>query len=416
MSARPRRTALLVTLGSMGGLAATVAAALALGTIAGALPSRAASLPARAAARHDVLLVGNAVAGTVSFLDGRTFANLGSFNAIPDLRQRLDAMNPIERAGYALVRQQEGGDRFVDDMVVSPNGRTLYVSRANLADVVAYDLVTRAQLWRFKVDGIHADHMAISPDGQRIVVSATTAGAAQVIDAASGTAAGRFATGTYPHQNDFSPDGTRIYNASIGVTALPQLLEPVKGARQLTVVDAHTLAVVRTYQFPHGIRPAVITPDQKTMYAQLSYLNGFVEFGLVSGQITRTVTMPLAGPGVNLRPDDYPQNSAHHGLALSGDGTRLCDVGTIDNYVAIVSRPTLTTDRIIPVGNLPYWAATSVDGKYCFVSISKDNMVSVISYADAREVARIPVGAFPQRERTAVVQPDALTALAHPAG
>src|SRR5262245_42499246 len=32
---------------------------------------------------HDVLLVGNSVAGTVSVLDGHTFANLGSINVVP---------------------------------------------------------------------------------------------------------------------------------------------------------------------------------------------------------------------------------------------------------------------------------------------------------------------------------------------
>jgi adhesin HecA-like repeat protein len=35
--------------------------------------------------------------------------------------------------------------------------------------------------------------------------------------------------------------------------------------------------------------------------------------------------------------DVYPHDSAHHGLALSGDGTKLCDVGTIDNTVSMVS-------------------------------------------------------------------------------
>ena len=160
----------------------------------------------------------------------------------------------------------------------------------------------------------------------------------------------------------------------------------------------------------------VITPDEKTMYAQLSYLNGFIEYDLVSGKITRTVNMPYSGPGDGLNPDSYPQNSAHHGLALSGDNSKLCDAGTIDNYVAIVSRPSLTTDRIIPVGRLPYWATTSKDGTRCLVSLSEDNAVSVISYDTAQEIARVPVGNFPQRERTATVTQEALNALSPAAG
>jgi len=399
-------------------VAAGTATALAAGVVLTAVASNAAvTVPVKTFGRtaasplRDVVLIANSVGGTVSFLDGTTFANLGSVNVIPDLAERLAAMNPLERAGYEIVKQQEGGDRFVDDLFPSPDGRVLYVSRANLSDVVAFDLVSHRIIWRFKVDGLHADHMAISPDGQRIVVSATTGQQAQVIDAATGTQVGRFATGTYPHQNDYSPDGTRIYNSSIGITAMPKTLEFLKGERKITVVDAKTYKTVRTYTFDHGIRPSVITPDEKTMYAELSYLNGFVEFDLVAGKITRTVTMPYANGGAALNPDDYPQNSAHHGLALSGDGSKLCDVGTIDNYVAILSRPGLTTDRISPVGHQPYWATTSPDGHHCVVSNSKDNTVSVISYDTGLEVTRVPVGNFPQRERTGRLAPEALATL-----
>ena len=377
-----------------------------------------ASVPALArthsatSALRDVVLVGNSVSGTVSFLDGHTFSNLGSLNVIPDLQQRFAEMSPIDWAGYEAVKQQEGGDRFVDDLAVSPDGRTLYVSRGNLADLVAFDLVTHQMLWRFKVAGFHADHIALSPDGSQLVISATTAQEAQVIDPRTGTLTGSFATGTYPHQNDYSANGQHIYNSSIGITAFPQALELLKGSLQLTVVNARTLKVIRTYSFAHGIRPSVITPDEHTMYAELSYLNGFIEFDLTTGKITRTVNMPYSAAAQTLSPDSYPLNSAHHGLAMSGDGSKLCDVGTIDNYVAIISRPALTTDHIIPVGNMPYWATTSSDGNYCLVSNSKDNSVSVISYSTAQEIVRIPVGSFPQRERLGAVTPEALSSLA----
>jgi len=385
------------------------AAAVTLLTVT--VPASAADTVAEAPDRHDVVLIGNSAGGTVSLLDGHTFAPLGAFNVIPDLRQRIDEMDPIERAAYEVVRLQKGGDRYVDDVAVAPDGRTLFVSRANLADTVAFDLVTGAQLWRFEVDGHHSDHIAISADGTRLVVSATTAQRAHVLDTRTGTPVGSFATGTYPHGNDYSHNGQRIYNSSIGVTTIPKALEALKGPRRLTVVDARTLRTVRTYEFAHGIRPAVILPDETLMYAQLSYLNGFVEYDLTRGQILRTVQLPYSEAGRALRPDDYPQNSAHHGLAMSGDESKLCAAGTIDNYVAIVSRPALTTDRLVPSGNLPYWAATSLDGAHCLVTNSKDDTVSVISYATAQEIKRVTVGDFPQRERLAVVTSAVLDAL-----
>jgi DNA-binding beta-propeller fold protein YncE len=420
MSSPPRR---LKTLLVAAGTAVCLAAVVAFGAATSHADAlKRSSIPVKsftavdAPGRTDVVLVANSAGGTVSFLDGHTFTNLGSVNVIPDLAERLAGMTPIERAGYEIVKAQKGGDRFVDDIVVNPDGRTLVVSRANLADVVAFDLVTRELKWRFKVDGLHADHMAPSPDGSRVVVSATTGQKAHVLDATTGRQVTTFGAGAYPHGNDFSADGTRLYNSSIGFTSMPKALNGLKGPRQLTVVDARTYRKIRTYDFEYGIRPAVFTPDDKIMYAQLSYLNGFVEYDLEAGKILRTVQMPLAGPGLTLKPDEYPQNSAHHGLAMSGDGSKLCDAGTIDNYVAIVSRPGLTTDRIIPVGNLPYWAVTSLDGQHCLVTQSKDNVLSVISYGTAQEVKRVPLGNFPQRERLAKVLTEVLPTLSTTAG
>jgi hypothetical protein len=173
------------------------------------------------------------------------------------------------------------------------------------------------------------------------------------------------------------------------------------------------LRVKRVYTFSEGVRPAVFMPDNTTMYAQLSYLNGFIEYNLATGTTTRRVTMPFSAHGAALSPDSYPNNSAHHGLAISGDRAKLCDVGTIDDYTAIVDRSALTTEAFVtyPTGSQPYWATTSVDGNYCLVSLSNADAVSVVGYVTGTETARIPVGAFPQRERLAKISPAALAAL-----
>ncbi|AUG81962.1 hypothetical protein CFP65_7381 [Kitasatospora sp. MMS16-BH015] len=386
---------------------------VALATLAGALVASA-TAHAGTADLRGVVLVGNSQSGTVSFLDSRTFAVLGTFDVIPDLQQRLAEMDLIQRAGYAAVKQQEGGDRFVDDVALSPDGRILYVSRGNLDDTAAFDLTSRQELWHTRLAGFHADHAALSPDGTRWVVSATTANEAQVFDTATGAVVGSFPTGTYPHQNDFTPDGRYIYNSSIGVIMFPQALEWMKGGFQLTKVDARSLNVVQTWSFPHGIRPNVLAADGTTFYAQQSYFNGFVKYDLNSSKITDTVPMPFSPAGRALSPDNYPKNSAHHGLALSGDQSRLCDVGTIDDYTALVETTGLTTVGRVdyPAGSLPYWAVSAGPAnRYCFVSLSQAGQVSVVDYASGQELARVPVGVFPQRERAAQLAGDALTAL-----
>jgi hypothetical protein len=122
------------------------------------------------------------------------------------------------------------------------------------------------QLWRKLVSGLvpRADHATLSPDGARLVVSSTTASAADVMDARTGNLIGTFATGAFPHQNDYSADGKLIYNGSIGDVTISKEPDSAKGVRQLTVADASTLQVVKTYPFTRGIRPSVFTADGKT--------------------------------------------------------------------------------------------------------------------------------------------------------
>jgi DNA-binding beta-propeller fold protein YncE len=71
-------------------------------------------------------------------------------------------------------------------------------------------------------------------------------------------------------------------------------------------------------------------------------------------------------------------DSVHHGLAMNDDFTKICDAGTVSDYVAIVTPESPNVERIIPVGDKPYWATSSPDGRYCFVSNSDSDNVSVI--------------------------------------
>jgi DNA-binding beta-propeller fold protein YncE len=378
---------------------------------------------------RDVLLVGNSVAGTVSFIDARTHENLGSVNVIPDYDAVMADINsdPIRAIAYPAVRNAQllhhfepaSGERYVDDVFVSPAGDVLYVSRSNLGDVAAFDLSRPEHpvLWRTFVQSAKADHATISPDGKVLVVSATgTAQVAQVIDTETGDVVGSFPTGVYPHQNDFSADGKFIYNSSIGnvaYEAVPYAANAMKGEKWLVKVDATSLEVVRTWSFEYGIRPNVVTADQKTLYTQLSYFNGVVKYDLENDREIARNEQPLSEFAMMTYAnyDEYPHDSAHHGLALSLDGQKLCDCGTVDNTVAIISTKTMELEHMIDVGNVPYWATNSPDGKYCFVSMSGDDAISVIDYSAGTEAKIIQVGHFPQRSRLGRVTPAVLSVL-----
>jgi DNA-binding beta-propeller fold protein YncE len=289
----------------------------------------------------------------------------------------------------------------------------LYVSRPSLADVVAINLRTRRIIWRTKVDGNRADHMAISPDGTRLLVSASTAKVVDVLDAKSGQIVARIPSGDQPHENNFSRDGKLVYHASIGSVFTPAddpLLDKSKGERVFEIIDANTWQVLRKIDMGQkldefgepdmsaAVRPMALSPDERYVYFQVSFFHGFVEYDLHEDRVLRLAHLPQSEESKQKRRDEYLLDSAHHGLAMNPRGTKLCAAGTMSDYGAIVRRSSFKY-KLIEVGETPYWATNSGDGRFCFMSVSGDDRVSVISYRRGREVKRIRVGDHPQRMR-----------------
>src|SRR5919107_3962933 len=371
---------------------------------------------------RSVLYVGNNWDGTADVVQPRKFRRIARINIIPDIDERMkEIQSDPERYGYFLAIRQlvgEGHDQFVDDMFSSHNGRVLYVSRPSLADVVAISLRTRRIIWRTPVDGNRADHMAISPDGKHVLVSASTARVVDVIETKTGRIVARIPSGDQPHENNFSRDGRLVYHASIGTVFTPSddpLLDATKGERVFQIVDARTWRVLRKIDMGEeldefgepdmsgAVRPMALSPDEKQVYFQVSFFHGFVEYDLVNERVTRLARLPLSEEAKSKRREEYLLDSAHHGLAMNPKGTKLCAAGTMSDYAALVNRRTFKY-KIVAQGLKPYWSTNSGGGAYCFVSFSGDDAVSVISYRKKKEIARIPVGDHPQRMRMGKVR------------
>lgn len=362
----------------------------------------------------DVMIVGNAVDGTVNFVDVDTHIVIGTVDVAKDQWWRM-LTSPINTfmLGFNVLR--EGSQRILDDSVVTLDGKTLIASRGWMGDVVAFDL-TRTNTpmkWRYKMDGPRSDHLDISLDGSEIAVSDTLKNKVVILNSYTGKKVGGFKTGAYAHGNDYSHSGKYIYNGSIGSVLHPYSMNDAKGEKLLTIADAETHEIIKTYEFEWGLRPSVYTPDDKIMYAQFSYQRGFSTIDLETGDIIATYDLPASDHGLENFPKykDYPNNSAHHGMALSSDGRKLCLAGTIDNYIAVVDLESATTDNIIYGPETPYWAATGPKGENCYVSNSYGDSLSVIDFATGMEVARIDVGSFPQRSRAVKVTKGVLSGL-----
>ncbi|MER6266411.1 YncE family protein [Streptomyces sp900105755] len=398
----------------------SVAAALVL-TVAA--PATAATAAADASLR-EVLFVGNNWDGTATVLNSTgDFTKVGQINVVPDKDARIAEINadPIKWIYYTSIRNEvgQGHDQYVDDMYSTPDGRSVVVSRPSFADVVSIDLATDTINWRFPVAGYRADHMAVSPDGTKVAVSASTANKVQVLDINTGKELGEFATGDKPHENVFSPDGKYIWNMSIGEVTT-SLDDPIwdwtKGDRHITVADATTYKQVKTIDmrdrlnaigltdFSDAVRPAAFTPDWSKMYFQVSFFNGFLEYDIATDKITRVKTLP-ANPATSTDRTTWLLDSRHHGISMKPDGTKLCVAGTMDNYATIVDRATLQEGPLV-TASTPYWATVSGDGKDCIISESGADQVTAIDFGTGQKVVSVPVGDHPQRVRLGHVQAD----------
>lgn len=413
-----------------------------------------------------VMWVGNNWAGTATVVDATTHEVLTKgVDLIPDKKQELRDIrsDPVKLVFYTAIKlgPGEGHDQYVDDMFTTTDGKYLAVSRPSFADVVWIDIekatagepdsIVREQ----QMDGYRTDHMGLSPDGRRLLVSDSTS--RQVIEYSMvdetlpdgttveiGDRLRSFESGETPHENNYTRDGERIFHASIGRVYTPldypnllgiplnPLHDAVKGDRWFQIVADDDFEILQRWDMAHeldeaghpdmssAVRPMAIAPGGRFLYFQVSFLHGLVEFDTQAPDTNHSVDYTLGGvdepeTGAVTRVIDlenrvpkkarelYVNDSAHHGLSIDSSGETLCVAGTMDDYAALVDVATgeATYFDEETTGNAygkPYWT-TEGPGDTCWISLSASDSVAVLDTRTGEELAYLPVGDHPQRVR-----------------
>lgn len=347
----------------------------------------------------EVMVTSNAADGSVSLLDATDFEHVRTISVYPDDGDD----DPLEDAFVDRFEPEIlnafARENYLEHANLSPDGRTLYAARGHVGDVVAVDVETGEKRWETELPGVRADHQTISSDGEYLYTSDLVLSKVLKIEAKSGRIVDHEFTPQHPHGLHYHRlpafgDREMLINGSLGNMILPDHETGDPFPHRLTFIDPESMETHRTVDFEEGIRPFVFTDDGSTAYVQISYFHGFHEYDVDADEVTRTMELPQT-EHVPEDQGDYPLQSAHHGIDLSGDGEYVCAAATTSWYVAIVRRSDLELVGTVDVGEHPYWVRTAPDGEHAFVPVRGDDEVSVINFEDAEEVARIPVGAQP---------------------
>jgi DNA-binding beta-propeller fold protein YncE len=332
----------------------------------------------------EVAFVANAEAGTVALVEVASHSIIGVID-----------INPAR-----VERKGPGATNYAQDTDVSPDGRTIYVSRGYLGDVAAFDLSSARLIWQRSLNTGRADHMTITADGRSLFVSALMDNRVYELSAATGKINGHVATGVYPHDVKVSKDGQRLYNSSLGpLGTLPRtagvdpLAEKPGNPFELTIADLESLTVRDRIKLDNAFRPWHFSKDEKLIYAQRSNEHAVVTYDIASRKVIRRLELPVK-PGVTSA--DWDFEAPHHGLALTEDGETLCLAGRASDYAALVSARDLKLIATIPVGDAPGWAEVADEGRMCLTANTRADNLSIISIPRRVEVVRLPIGNGPK--------------------
>ena len=280
---------------------------------------------------------------------------------------RDDAVAVIDTASNTVIRTI-AVPKGPHGLVVTPDGRKVYVSSDGASSVSVIDTTTDAVVTTIDV-GPNPHGLAMSRDGKLVLVSAWGANHAVFIDTAADRIVGRVPV-TQAHNGALSADGTVAFVGS-----------QLQGATALVWIDVPTMRESGRIPLDRTPRALDLSPDGRRLY--------FTVAGLAAVRVLDTATSTVV--------KEIVVGASPHQAPLTPDGRVALVPSQGPGELGLIDTATATVAATVAVGKMPHWVTTSGDGRTAYVANEGSNDVSVVDLERRAVVATIPVGNAPRK-------------------
>jgi YVTN family beta-propeller protein len=295
---------------------------------------------------------------------------------VPATVSRVPLANRIRSVDRPAVVATVRTDREPEGVVVSPDGRTVYVANQNSRVLSVVDAQTR------KVTPIRLRNtprfVTTSRDGKLVFVSMyendkKTGSGVAVIDGPGRKVLRYLTTGQQPFTLSVGPDG--------------RLWVPIHGKGTIEIYSATGQGRadrITVLPNPHAVG---FSGDLMRAFTPNHESNAVSVIDMRTDKVLRSI----------------PVAQAPHSLAVAPDGRRVVVAGYEANAVNLIDAVTLKRSGAIKVGKQPQSVGYAADSGHAYVVNEGDDTVSVLDGHTGRVTSTIKVGDSP---RTVGVSPD----------
>jgi YVTN family beta-propeller protein len=248
------------------------------------------------------------------------------------------------------------------------------------SDVTIIDPATDEIIQRIALGEYTNAHMAmLNHDGKKLLVSATGRDRFLVVDLATGKIEHTVVTGKSPEHFDVSPDGRRVFVGNIEDSTV-------------SVIDVHEGREVKRVEgffAPHGFS---VLPDGSKVYVSSIGAHEVAVLD-VSGQLRKRLAIGNVGRVAARDPQRYlSEIKGVVNPTLTRDGAFAYATSSDAGSLAIIDTRADKVIKTLKVGEQPWRAYNSPDGRWMLVPNNGDSTVSVIDTVSQKVVAQLNAG------------------------